>query len=162
MNIKQAVLATLAPADMIVGSYLADLADAELLVRPVPGANHIAWQLGHLISSEAFLVKMAVPSCKADLPPGFAERHTKDTASIDAPAGFDSKTRYLELAKGVRSGVLASLDSLSPEDFDRPVSGGPPFVKTVGDTFLFLGAHWLMHAGQWTVLRRKIGRPSMF
>ncbi len=29
---------------------LGDLSDADLLVRPVPGANHIAWQLGHMIA----------------------------------------------------------------------------------------------------------------
>ena len=36
--------------------YLSDLTDADLLVRPVPGANHIAWQLGHLIQAENWMV----------------------------------------------------------------------------------------------------------
>ena len=36
----------------ILSMYLSDLSDADLLVRPAPGANHIAWQLGHLIYSE--------------------------------------------------------------------------------------------------------------
>ena len=31
-------------------AYVQDLADADLLLRPVPGINHIAWQLGHLIT----------------------------------------------------------------------------------------------------------------
>ena len=31
-------------------AQLSDLSDAELLVRPVPSANHIAWQLGHMIA----------------------------------------------------------------------------------------------------------------
>ena len=39
----------------------ADLSDADLLVRPAPSANHIAWQLGHLIASERNLVEAAAP-----------------------------------------------------------------------------------------------------
>ena len=34
---------------------VSDLSDAELLVRPVPQANHIAWQLGHLILQDSRL-----------------------------------------------------------------------------------------------------------
>ena len=37
---------------MVLTTYLSDLSDADLMVRAVPGTNHIAWQLGHLIASE--------------------------------------------------------------------------------------------------------------
>ena len=33
----------------VTRAYVDDLTDAELLVRSVPGSNHIAWQLGHII-----------------------------------------------------------------------------------------------------------------
>src|SRR6516164_9063686 len=52
MTAKELILrafeATRAQAKM----FLADLSDADLLVRPVPGANHIAWQFGHVLCSE--------------------------------------------------------------------------------------------------------------
>jgi hypothetical protein len=38
----------------------------------------------------------------------------------------------------------------------------PQFIKTAGDCFVLIGPHWASHAGQWVVLRRKLGRPVMF
>src|SRR6478736_6204450 len=43
--------------------YLADLSDADLRHRPVPKANTIAWQLGHLVEAEIGLGG-AVPGAK--------------------------------------------------------------------------------------------------
>lgn len=162
MDIKQLILSNLSQSDFVVSSYLADLSPDELLERPVPGANHIAWQLGHLISSERHLVNQAVPDRMPPLPAGFAERHTKQTAGGDDPAAFLSKQEYLAVAGQVRAAALSLLEGLQPSDFDRPVTKVPPFAKTVGDTFLLVGNHWLMHAGQWAVVRRKRGRAPLF
>ena len=52
MNARDAIKLNINSANMICQGYLADLTDAELLIRPVPGANHIAWQLGHLLVGE--------------------------------------------------------------------------------------------------------------
>src|SRR5262249_11819987 len=98
MDIKQAIQTSLAQADGIVNGYLADLKPAELLARPCDGANHIAWQLGHLIAAEQYLVEQVVPGKLPPLPAGFAEKHKKDKAASDDPQGFLSKEEYLELA----------------------------------------------------------------
>src|SRR5271170_7679494 len=37
---------------------LADFSDADMLVRPCPGANHAAWQLGHLTAAETRMTGM--------------------------------------------------------------------------------------------------------
>src|SRR5262245_29260026 len=97
MDIKQAIASNFSASDMIVNGYLADLAPEELLVRPVPGANHIAWQLGHLIGAERSLVDRAVPGKMSELPAGFVQRHKKDTAASDNPSDFLSKDEYLRL-----------------------------------------------------------------
>lgn len=162
MKIKDAIRSSLSQADMVVDSYLKDLTDDELMVRPIPGTNHIAWQVGHLIGSERWLVDKAVPGRMEPLPEGFAAKHSKETAGSDNRADFLTKDEYLKLAKKVRANALAVLDSLSDEDLDKPVSNLPPMVKNVGDLFLFLGCHWLMHAGQWAIIRRKVGRAPLF
>ena len=61
MNTKEAIRTTMNAADFMVESYLSDLTPEEMMVRPAPGANHAAWQLGHLISAERRLVEVAVP-----------------------------------------------------------------------------------------------------
>jgi DinB superfamily len=162
VDIKQAIHSSLAQADMVVNSYLEDLKPEELLVRPIPGSNHIAWQLGHLISSERYLIDKAAPGKLEPLPAGFDQAHKKDTAAIDDPGKFLSKDEYLRLARQVRAGTLRLVEEMAPADFDRPVEKMPPVVKTVGDLFLFVSMHWLMHAGQWAVIRRKLGRAPLF
>ena len=163
MNAKDAILSSFNIADFMVGSYLTDLSSQELLNRPASDANHIAWQLGHLISAETRLVEAAVPGSMPPLPAGFAERHTKDTAASDSPADFLSKDEYLNLAKSVGAATIKALDGLSEADLDKPVTGRvPPFIKCAGDCFVTVGTHWIMHSGQWVVLRRKLGRPRQF
>ena len=107
----------------MLGMYLGDLSDADLLVRPVPGANHIAWQLGHLITAEANAC--AAETCPSaaypELPAGFAERHTKETASKDT--GFGTKAEYLSLFNKVRQATIAALAKMSDADLDKPTSG---------------------------------------
>jgi hypothetical protein len=79
------------------------------------------------------------------------------------PADYLSKEQYLRLAQTVRASTLAVLEQLSESDFDKPITARvPPFVKCVGDCFATIGPHWTLHAGQWVVLRRKLGRARMF
>jgi len=163
MNIKDAIRTQFTVADFMVERYLTDLSPSELLTRPAPDANHIAWQLGHLLSAETRLVEAAVPGAMPALPAGFVERHSKDAAVSDKPTDFHSKEEYFELAKTVRAAALKALDSQSESDLDRPVSGRvPPWVKRAGDCFVTAAGHWVLHAGQWVVLRRKLGRERQF
>jgi hypothetical protein len=163
MNAKDAARSIMNTADFMVESYLSDIAPNEMMVRPAPGANHLAWQLGHLISAETRLVEAAAPGSMPALPDGFAERHSKDTAASDNPADFLSKDEYLKLAKSTRAATLKSLENISEADLDKPVSGRvPPFVKRGGDCFTTAGGHWILHAGQWVVLRRHLGRDRKF
>ena len=75
----QAIQAALKSTAGLPGWYLSDLSEADILVRPVPGADHIAWQFGHLIDSEPHLVKMVLPDAKfPQMPPGFSEKHNKE------------------------------------------------------------------------------------
>jgi len=35
-------------------------------------------------------------------------------------------------------------------------------AKTVGELCEFQALHWMMHAGQWAIIRRKLGHPAKF
>src|SRR4051794_12554190 len=104
--------------------YLSDLSDADLLVRPVPGANHIAWQLGHLIMSEGGLTKTCLPDAPyPELPAGFTAVHAQTAATSESTQGFRTKAEYLDLFGKVRAATLAALGRLSDTDLDRPTQG---------------------------------------
>jgi hypothetical protein len=143
---------------------LGDLSDADLLVRPAPGANHIAWQLGHLIRSERDMIAREFPGAAlAELPAGFAQQHGKETQMQDPPKGFGTKDAYLDLFGKVRGATLATLGGLSDADLDRPTTGSmASFAPTLGALLLLVSNHALMHGGQFSVVRRKLGKPVLF
>jgi len=163
MTPQDAIRCSINGGEMIVQAYLKDLRDADLLVRPVSGCNHIAWQLGHLIYAERFMVELCVPGSMPELPAGFAEKHAKGASGSDNPGDFLTKAEYLELFSQVRAATHAALSRVSDADLDRPAP--PPldsYLKTVADAFSMQGTHWVMHAGQWAVIRRKLGKPPLF
>lgn len=162
MNAKDAIQSMLGSTQHMVEWYVSDLSDADLLVRPVPGANHIAWQLGHLVMAEPFLVRTELPDAAyPELPSGFAEQHSKETATSDT--GFRTKAEYLELAKTMRGATKAVLEKLSDADLDRPSKGRMAKVAPrLADLLILVANHSMMHAGQFTVVRRKVGKPVLF
>jgi DinB superfamily len=163
MDAKQAIRMSMGQAENIVDDYLKDLSDAELLVRPLPGANHIAWQLGHLIQSEHEMLDMVSPGSMPKLPEGFEQKHTKDTAGSDDPKTFLKKDEYVRLQKEQRAGTLAVLAKIDAGELAKP--GPEPmrdYFPTVADIIGGQATHWLMHAGQWAIVRRKLGRKPMY
>jgi hypothetical protein len=164
MNGKEAIKTALSSTQNLLGSYLSDLSDADLLVRPVPSANHIAWQLGHLIQSERQLLGPEVPGAAyPELPAGWSDQHAKTAAAMDPPKGFATKTEYLSQFTKMREETLAALSKLSDADLDKPVAGNmKQFAPTVGALILLQSNHTLMHVGQFTAVRRKLGKPVLF
>jgi hypothetical protein len=142
--------------------YVEDLSDSDLLVRSVPGVNHIAWQLGHLISGDKQMLEMLGHPAPA-LPEGFAERYTKETVASDDPARFDTKADYLALAEQMKAATLAAVDATPEDTLEAP---GPEamreYAPTIASVLTLLGTHWLMHAGQFVPIRRKLGKPALF
>ncbi len=69
----------------------------------------------------------------------------------------------MKLYEQQRAGTLAALESIPDSDLDKE---GPEairsFCPTFGATFLMQDAHWMMHAGQWAVVRRQLGREPLF
>ncbi len=159
MSGKAIIQHTLGTSDHVIQSYLKDLTDADLLVRPVAGMNNIAWQLGHLISSERHMVEMIKPGSSPALPADFEVGHGRDCFNEDAPEKFYSVAKYNELWSAQRAATLAVLESLSEADLDRTDEKFPPYASTVGMLLSMCGGHPLMHAGQFVAVRRKLGKP---
>jgi hypothetical protein len=163
MTAKDAIKIALTSTQSLLGNYLADLSDADLLVRPAPTANHIAWQLGHLISAEIMLGSQVPKAVYPELPGGFKEQHDKSMAAVDPPKGFGTKAEYLGLFTKVREATLANLARMPEADLDKPTTGRmAPMAPTLGALLLLTASHTLMHAGQFTVVRRQLGKPIVF
>lgn len=163
MNAREAIKLSIDSAKFITLEYLADLSDDDMLKRPHPDCNHIKWQVGHLISAEHQMVNGVCPGSMPDLPDGFADRYTKETAASDDADAFDSKADLRQLLEDQRAATLQALSSLSDEDLDKPAPEEMQgYAPTIGDVFSLQGGHWMMHAGQWAIIRRQLGRPPLF
>lgn len=146
----------------IANAYVQDLTDADLFLRPVPGMNHIAWQLSHLITSSHRMLSdigQPVPA----LPAGFAESSKKEMAACDDRSKFAKKEVYLDLAAKMKDAALAAIEAIPEGKMDDPAPESMrEYAPTVASVLSMAGAHWLMHAGQFVAVRRKLGKPAMF
>jgi DinB superfamily len=142
--------------------FLSDLSDADLLVRPVPGSNHIAWQFGHVLCAELRALRALSGGPGPELPAGFEEAHAKDRANSDT--GFSTMATYLATLDTVRNATVHFVKTMSDEDLAKPNTG--PTGKrwpTIADLCLLISAfHPTLHTGQYTVVRRKLGKPVLF
>jgi uncharacterized damage-inducible protein DinB len=163
MTAKDALKTALTGTQNLLSWYLSDLSDADLLVRPVPAANHIAWQLGHLIHSEHSLLGQLSGAAYPALPAGWADQHGKSAAAMDPPKGFATKTEYLTRFNQAREATLTTLAKMSDADLDKPTQGKmAQFAPTLGALLLLQSNHTMMHVGQFTPVRRKLGKPVLF
>ena len=161
MTPKDVIKNTIDMSHEVLMAYLSDLSDADLMVRAVPEANHLAWQLGHLIASEhQMLADAGYPM--PDLPDGFAESYTPETANSDDPAKFHTQDQYLEYMARQRAATLAILDEAPDSDLDKPTPESMhEYAPTVGVVFNVVGIHVMMHAAQFVAVRRKLGKPIL-
>lgn len=146
----------------ILMQYIEDFSDEELLVRPAPGANHIAWQLGHLIGSEHQMVS-AIGHAMPDLPSGFGDKYTAETSKSDNAADFHTKAEYVELLTKMREGTKRALMEMADADFSKPAPEAmQAYAANLAQVFNIIGMHDVMHGGQFVVARRKLGKPILF
>ena len=147
---------------MILGAYLDGLSDADLLVRPMPGINPMALQIGHLIASEHGMIEGVLPGISPPLPDGFDAAHklSAERSASEDNTGFLTKAAYLDLLKAQREATKSAVAAINEADLDLP---GPEtmraYAPTVGAVLSMIGNHTLMHVGQFVVLRRKLGLP---
>ena len=162
MNAKDAIRSSANLSTMVLKTYISDLDDADLMRRPGEGCNHLAWQLGHLIASEVHLLGKAAPGQGTELPDGFADAHSKEACNNDDPAGFHGKQAYIELFDQVRTASLAALDAYAQSELDNPAPEDfRDFCPTMGDMFTLIAIHPMMHAGQFVIVRRQLGKPIL-
>jgi len=162
MSFRDILSENIQSAHFLLTTYLSDFSDQDLLKRPVPNANHTAWQLGHLIiSTNGMLNGINAPGVPT-LPDGFEAAHKKDKASENDAAKFFSKEQYLNLFAQQKACALSVIATIDESELDKP---GPEAVRaycpTVRSVLLLSGSHITMHIGQFVVSRRSLGKPIL-
>lgn len=164
MNAIELLTGALKGSEGVALGFISDLTDADLLVRPVPGANHIAWQIGHLILAERYLMGEQLPQVSyPPLPAGFEARHGKEAASSTETTGWLSKSEYERLFRETRAATVAAVSKLTEADLNQDTKGRMAVkAPKLGNLIQLLSNHDIMHSGQFSVVRRKQGKPVLF
>ena len=162
MNGIEIIESSLLTAERLALMYLDDLSDEDLMQRPGLNCNTVNWQLGHLILSDHRMLAGWLGDRLPDLPTGFAQRYDKQNAAADDPKQFDTKEQLLQVYHQQRQSLLQQLKRISEDDLqtesDAAIRG---YAPTVGVALSMLPIHWMMHVGQWIVLRRQLGREVL-
>src|SRR5579864_7157813 len=108
MQAKEALKSTLTSTRDLLGWYVSDLSDQDLTVRPVPNANNIAWQMGHLIEGEIHLGSDLPGASYPPIPASIKGKYDKASASGQPSGGYLSKNAYMELFNQARTATLAN------------------------------------------------------
>ena len=162
MNTQEAICATAETSRMVLNSYISDLDDADLMRRPGPSCNHLAWQLGHLIASECDLLESVKPGAAIVLPDGFAEQHATENVGIDDPSKFCTKAEYVELLDKVHQASLAAIKQTTDAELDAPAPEKfREYFPTAGNIYVLIATHAMMHAGQFVPVRRALDKPIL-
>jgi hypothetical protein len=162
MGPKDVIRSTLDMSDFIIKSYIKDLSDADLRLRPVEGMHPIALQLGHLIVAERMFKEWVQPGSAPPLPEGFQEAHDLKKANGE-DSRFATKDEYLKLWDEQRAATIAVLDSVSDAELDDNRGGKlPEFMPTVGAVLNMAGVHAINHSGQFVAVRRMLKKPIVF
>ncbi|MBX3422589.1 MAG: DinB family protein [Pirellulaceae bacterium] len=157
MSTKSVIRDGLQTAQMVGLAYLSDLDDAQLMLRPHPDCHSINWQIGHLIISEHDQINKIASAAMPDLPVGFRESFAATNSAADDTDGSFGKEQLLAIYQGQRQATLKVLSQLTEEQLDQPT--GISYAPTQAALIQMQGAHWLMHCGQWAVVRRQCGKP---
>ncbi len=141
-----------------------DLSDADVLVRPVDKANTIAWQIGHLIVKANEGWSRGPVRCAVSRIAGWLRREARDGEDRGRPVeGLRDQARNTSISSTkTRAATIGAVEKMSDADLDKPTSGNmAKWAPTVGHLLGLVGNHTLMHAGQFSVLRRKLGKPHV-
>ncbi len=157
MDSRAAIKSGLDMAEFVCMAYLADMSDENLMLRPHPECNHLNWQVGHLILAEHEMMAKVIPSGMPALPSGFAEKYGKEAAKGNDRSQFCSRDELMQVYKVQRAATQSALATTSDSQFDAPT--GVDYAPTVGAMFALQASHWLMHCGQWVIVRRSLGKP---
>jgi DinB family protein len=159
MNAIDVLRSTYTTSRMVLKSYVSDLSDADLMKRPHPECNHLAWQLGHLIASECLFIEQLSPGHAFALPEGFAEQYSREAQSDNDASHFLSRDEYLSLLDQAQEATFNAMDNTTEAQLDED---GPemfrPMFPTKGAVWVIVATHNMMHAGQFVPVRRASGK----
>ncbi len=145
-------------------SLLDDIPESTWFDMSAAGHTHVAWQVGHLTSSIAYLIHVrclgkAFEEC---LPTDFRERFGIGSSPVADAAAHPPVSELRALFDRVHAEAVAAVSVMSAEELSGPVDGEPDSVFTTKEKAVSMAVtHEAFHAGQIAMLRRLSGKGPL-
>lgn len=138
-----------------------DLPDEKLADQPAGIRNHAAWQIGHLVSSSAAMMRLF--GREPELPEGWSELFGMGSKPTDDRSAYPTKDELMSALRQAHERISEAARSADPALFDRPPDNPRMAVSfpTVGHIFVFMATmHGGTHLGQLSAWRKAMGLPQ--
>ena len=163
MESKELLRMNLVACHDMVMSLIEDMRDAPLTFPTANGGCHPMWVVGNVAWGDGtFLYEwiLGEENPLADWTPIFGPG-SEPTANAEDYPSFDE---VLAKNNEIHAAVLATLESFSEEDLDKPSKAPAEYASrfaTNRQVFLQSGLHRMAHRGQLADARRALGRPRL-
>lgn len=163
MKAKDLIRWAMTFADEGTRTLVAPMRERPLTQPTSSGGNHPLWVMGHLAYLEGCLpqVLFGEPNPVEHWEPLFAPGSTPQTD----PAAYPSFDEVHRAYHDLRKQNLQRLSDLSETELDQPPRQIPPgfeeAMKSVGQTYVLMALHQMVHYGQITDARRVAGIPPL-
>jgi hypothetical protein len=136
-----------------------DLTEPEFHHQPVPGANSVAWIVGHLAVTARRTAERLGATELPVLTEDFVGRYSQSKKPAEVQSDLGSKEELLSLFTLCTDKLTEALRTLPADGLDGPALNPGRFANNYGEAILFGSLHFAMHCGQISTIRRSLGKP---
>lgn len=162
MELKERFQRALEVSRGLVEELIRDIAASDAWFRPAAeGTNHAMWIVGHLAAADDAFVGLVDPAA-SDPRDSFRKCFGRGSELSLEPSDYPPIDEVLDYLRDRRAALLAALEKISADDFEKPTPpGAPPIMYDLGSVFHMAAWHESLHAGQLTTIRRMLGHAPI-
>ena len=143
---------------------LEDIEASAWFAMPGPGIGHVAWQVGHLTSSQVALIHVRCfdKSYDAVLPSGFREAFGKGSTPVASRGAYPAVAEIRTAFDRIQAEALELIAGMPETELALPPGSDPhPLFTTKRGAIATAALHETFHAGQIALIRRLSGKPPL-
>ena len=151
-------------AQMTIAANLSAVTHEESLRQPVEQGNCLNWLAGHVLTSRDMLNSILEPGAAPSLSQAESRVYLQGSPPLTESSAAVPIGRLAEALHNTSAALAAKLQSMSAEDFGRPLDPkmfpAPVDRPTLANFLILMLFHEAYHAGQMGLGRRLLGKPS--
>jgi uncharacterized damage-inducible protein DinB len=139
--------------------FVDDLTPEQRLYRICPEANCVDWVVGHLVLTEQRF-HAVFGAASTPLPEGFDKLFARDETA-PRQVSYGDTSNLMKLFDQQRDITINRVCELKEEELIVPLTNPHPRFSTLGEAAQFCALHTTLHAGQFSMIRRMLGKPPV-